>query len=560
MEVSLKAVIDMVEADGDLRKNRKVALRSAVKRTMALVGNGAADLVIDPRDLRRRLERLSPAQAGLSPASLRNLTSLTWKALKLALPQLAPQRDTTPLAGEWREVAQQLPTRLARPLSRFMRLASRQGWRVAEIGEAHFEHLGAQLEEKLTLTRPELLVRRARLAWNEAAASVPDWTGNPVEAPRRRPAGYWVEPGRWHPDLREEVQRHLTPPSDGDQLFGDGKPGLKPSTIKRQENLVITAVSALVQCGVPPDEITSLAELLHPDNVDRWMRFLHARAGNRINHPMHRLGYLVPELAKRAGLPEATVERLHLMLAKCRKAAPSGLGMTAKNKAVVGHLDDPAFVRRLVDFPRQLQREAERARGRRDAASYARDAIAVELLLTCALRIGNLIRLRLGETLIRQGERWVIDIPGSEVKNGQPLRFPLLPDSAALLEWYLATWHCHWCGGTSILLLPNHRGGSIFYNQLSASIARRAERLVGARITAHQFRHLAARLMLRAEPNAIGVVSQHLGHRTLDTTQRYYAGTETEAAAARYHEVLNRHRAAAAPASARRRGGRSRAA
>ena len=87
---------------------------------------------------------------------------------------------------------------------------------------------------------------------------------------------------------------------------------------------------------------------------------------------------------------------------------------------------------------------------------------------------------------------------------------------------------------------------------LSVSIARRARHHVGAPITAHQFRHLAAEMVLREDPNALGLVSQHLGHRDLNTTRRYYAREQTRIASQRYHEVLERQRAkASSPARAR---------
>jgi integrase len=47
------------------------------------------------------------------------------------------------------------------------------------------------------------------------------------------------------------------------------------------------------------------------------------------------------------------------------------------------------------------------------------------------------------------------------------------------------------------------------------------------RITAHQFRHLSAELYLREDPNGIGIISQHLGHRDLNTTKRFYAREQT---------------------------------
>jgi integrase len=59
-------------------------------------------------------------------------------------------------------------------------------------------------------------------------------------------------------------------------------------------------------------------------------------------------------------------------------------------------------------------------------------------------------------------------------------------------------------------------------------------------------------MVLREDPNALGLVSQHLGHRDLNTTRRYYAREQTRVATQRYHEVLERQRAkASSPARAR---------
>ena len=43
----------------------------------------------------------------------------------------------------------------------------------------------------------------------------------------------------------------------------------------------------------------------------------------------------------------------------------------------------------------------------------------------------------------------------------------------------------------------------------------------------------------------LGVVSQHLGHRKLDTTRKYYCREQTRIATQRYHELLARKRAQA---------------
>lgn len=58
---------------------------------------------------------------------------------------------------------------------------------------------------------------------------------------------------------------------------------------------------------------------------------------------------------------------------------------------------------------------------------------------------------------------------------------------------------------------------------------------------------MVAELYLQEDPNGLGIVSQHLGHRDLNTTRRFYAREQTRIATARYHEVLTERRAAPPP-------------
>lgn len=96
-------------------------------------------------------------------------------------------------------------------------------------------------------------------------------------------------------------------------------------------------------------------------------------------------------------------------------------------------------------------------------------------------------------------------------------------------------------------LFPDQNGGHVDRKVSSESIAKRARRYVGARITAHQYRHVCAELVLREDPNAIGIVSQHLGHRDLNTTKRFYAQPQTRIATQHYHQVLAKRRSAPPP-------------
>jgi integrase len=200
---------------------------------------------------------------------------------------------------------------------------------------------------------------------------------------------------------------------------------------------------------------------------------------------------------------------------------------------------------------------AKAASCERYGASYARDAVAVELLLTCSMRVGNLAELRVGETIRKFGEgrdaRWVVDLPQERVKNRQSLRYVLLPESAKLIEWYLETWHPYWGGPGVPWVFPTKGGGHVDPKLLTIMIKSRARKYVGVEISWHQFRHLAAEVYLQEDPAGLGVVSQHLGHRKFDTTRQFYAREQTRIATQRYHEVLARKRTQALSGSRRKR-------
>jgi integrase len=323
---------------------------------------------------------------------------------------------------------------------------------------------------------------------------------------------------------------------------------LRPGTVLQYRNMLVMLASALVRSGVPVEQLTSITVLVRPDHVERGLKFLYERAGRRVSSYVHLVAYRARHVAAHIGLPEQDRARLDEMLAWVNRARPTKHGLAEKNRKLLEHLDDPDFVHRLLTLPSRLMAAVRQMTASSRAMSLARDAVAAELLITCSMRVGNLIDLRLGETIRNYGDgaaaEWVIDIPGEKVKNGQPSRYPLLPESAQLLEEYLADWHHRWCGHGVPWLFPERDGGHVDRKVLSESIAKRARRYVGARVTAHQFRHVSAEVILREDPNAIAIVSQHLGHRDLTTTRRFYAREQTRIATARYHEVLVKARAA----------------
>jgi integrase len=59
-------------------------------------------------------------------------------------------------------------------------------------------------------------------------------------------------------------------------------------------------------------------------------------------------------------------------------------------------------------------------------------------------------------------------------------------------------------------------------------------------ITPHQFRHLAAKLYLDEHPEGFETVRRLLGHKSIETTMRFYRELEAALASKRYAAVLER--------------------
>jgi integrase len=72
------------------------------------------------------------------------------------------------------------------------------------------------------------------------------------------------------------------------------------------------------------------------------------------------------------------------------------------------------------------------------------------------------------------------------------------------------------------------------------SIEKTVLKYVGVRLTPHQFRHLAAKIMLDHNPGAYELVRQLMGHKNMQTTTNFYAGIDTRRAGRAHCELLSR--------------------
>jgi integrase len=77
---------------------------------------------------------------------------------------------------------------------------------------------------------------------------------------------------------------------------------------------------------------------------------------------------------------------------------------------------------------------------------------------------------------------------------------------------------------------------------IRVGVERTVRRRLGIHMTPHQFRHFAAKLHLEANPGAYELIRQLLGHKSLRTTTRFYAGPDTRRAGRAHAELITRLR------------------
>jgi integrase len=132
--------------------------------------------------------------------------------------------------------------------------------------------------------------------------------------------------------------------------------------------------------------------------------------------------------------------------------------------------------------------------------------------------------------------------PASEVKNEVDLEFRLPPLVMRMMEVYLSRARPLQTKLGNDYLFPGVGLRHLCRRQLSLRIAAETTRVLGVRVTAHQFRHLIGFLYLRENPGGHEVVRRFLGHKRIETTIKYYAGMEQSAAVEHFDRFIEARR------------------
>ena len=117
------------------------------------------------------------------------------------------------------------------------------------------------------------------------------------------------------------------------------------------------------------------------------------------------------------------------------------------------------------------------------------------------------------------------------MKNANDLEFPLMNETAELLEIYLVEFRPLLVAGPSPFLFPGKLAHQYKGNgTLSSQIKDLVHAHTRLDMPAHRFRHAAGKIFLDRNPGQYEVVRQLLGHKDIAITIAFYTGTESAAA------------------------------
>jgi integrase len=521
---------------GNLPERKRQELASAIRTAARALGRPPENIPAEARLLASRLKEVAPAAIGISRGRWNNVRALLRAALALIQP-ISPGRHRNGLLPEWLALSNELTSRSDKiALSRVLHYCSAQGIGPNVITEGNFDEYRLHLDRSL-LKRPNETFAMTVRAWRRAEEAIEGWPQVSVSIPDRR--RQWVfRWDRFPSSLRQDCQTWCDRLAGCDLMEDTPFRPVRPVTVAHRKWQIRSFATALVSRGRDPATLTSLSDLIEMDAFKSGLRFFLDREGGA---PTTAIADLASSL-KAVARHHVRVEPHHLdqMGSIIRRLAPGRRGLTENNRTRLRSFDDQRNILALLKLPDELMRQARRHRNLQRGAVRAQLAVAIEILLMAPVRMSNLVKLDIERNLVRPGHGRALHIVigAEDVKNREPLEYPLPPESVDLLERYIGQFRPHLMSTGNTALFPGIGGGSKNQSFFGTQISRTVCTHTGLRVHPHLFRHIGAKLFLDANPGAYEVVRRVLGHRSIDTTTGFYTGLETAAAVRHFDKTI----------------------
>ena len=305
---------------------------------------------------------------------------------------------------------------------------------------------------------------------------------------------------------------------------------LRPDTLARYRDVAWRTASAQVHARRNPAEIVDLAAMLDVHWLKEGMNWQRERAGGKFLKDHLNIAATWLSMADNYVHPPETVRnaiREEIFDTIDEELGPADF--SEKNMKKLDQFSDPEIVSEFLFLPYKIMGEIKKKKKAITAedATEMMAAVAIELLMSTMVRRKNLADFDLSKhfwpaTPTKDG-KWHILINSDEVKNKQPLRFPLQKETVALLQFYMTKcWPLLKAKPTNLLFLRTDgtpKGRLMVADLVKRTIRRRLD----LDVHVHLFRHIGTMIYLDAHPGGFGVPKVMLGHKWQTTTEKFYA-------------------------------------
>jgi integrase len=413
-----------------------------------------------------------------------------------------------------------------------------------DVDSAALERFFAELEANSLVRNLRFQRRNVAKLWNKLAACA-ERDLKTVEIPAKKVSWHRISWLELPETFRRETEDYITWCTVPDPLDENARArALAPYTLGLRRNHIHLAATAACDAGIKATTLTSLSKLVEVETYRAILRQQWQKNGGKSS--AHLLGFANDLITLASEWVKVSSDHLAELKKLRSKLGSLPHGLTEKNRSLLRRLEDPRLLARLVNLPDQIWRLARRNLSTsRGSFIDLQTALALDVLLHVPLRIEDLGALKFDEHLHwpqGRGKPALIVLRQSKVPNGDPLEFELPLVLSDRLYTFRNEIAVSVIGHRPNVLFVSAKGRPRKLSTLRVAIQRAVLRRIGLKITPHQFRHLAAKIHLDANPSAYEVVRQFLGHKTLKTTTRFYAGPDTRRAGRAHAELIRKLR------------------
>jgi integrase len=589
---TLRAVIEAIQNDESLPKDRRTELITGIKTFCRCVGRDPSEVDANPAALRAIARHAKPKLLGVGDAHFRNSMSRLRKALAHA-GIAVDRRRNMPLSAAWEAFLKEVGKKRI-DLRKFAGSCSARGIEPEAVTQDVFDAYYQRLEEQSIQHNLRERWHRARRAWNDIAAvegsgylHIEKVFGDGEKLPSLAefPASFAAQPQSFREALTKPTifgspaasSAAVANPGTGwaRRRSGHRRKPLSPVTADGYARNLVLLAGYLVRDGAPVEHL-SLGSLLDPELVERGLEriqidVLAARADSRSrgamrgedpghhdpNEPLPivtAVAYAVLSLAKYLKPDAETFAAIKAIASSTRVKRK---GMTPKNKARLHQLADPRAKSLLLNLPAVVfARHANVKKPTFKQAREVQDAAVLAVLLELPLRMKNVAHLDLERHFQRPVSngpgKWLISIAGHEVKNDRDINGEFTEETSAMLDRYVSVFRPVLAPQPSLILFVSSTTGKAKRRTTtSTQFSQFIRRETGLELNPHIMRHFAASNWLDAHPDDPETPRQFLGHESIDTTRNFYADGNQRRAFRLYHALTDRMQASSADAPKR---------